>query len=54
MQLICPECKNNVDLARYPDMSSGHVIECQMCGITLKITAIDGDMVEADIVDEGK
>ncbi|NCO05044.1 MAG: hypothetical protein GW939_02755 [Candidatus Magasanikbacteria bacterium] len=54
MQLVCPECKNDVDLSSYTDLAVDHVIECQMCGITLQITKIEGDKVEAEIVDEGK
>lgn len=54
MKLICPECKNEVDLSGYTDFAVGHAVECQMCGITLKISAIDEDKVQADIMDEGK
>lgn len=54
MKLICPECKNEVDLSRYPDLAVDNVIECDVCGITLLVTDIDGDTVEVEIVDEGK
>lgn len=54
MQLICPECKNEVDLSVYPNLAAGQVIECQMCGISLVVTKMEGNMVEAEIVDEGK
>jgi len=54
MKLICPECKNSVDLSRYPDLAVGHVIECNMCGITLGVTEITPTGVDATIVDEGK
>ena len=52
---VCPECKNKVDLAKYPGFKVGDVIECQMCGITLAVKNIvpNGD-VETEIVDEGK
>ncbi|MBI4427215.1 MAG: hypothetical protein HY569_01880 [Candidatus Magasanikbacteria bacterium] len=53
MKLVCPECKNEVDLSRYPNLAVGNVIECQMCGISLLVNKI-GDDVEAEIVDEGK
>ena len=53
MRLICPECKNEVDLSRYPNLAVGNVIECQMCGISLLVNAI-GEEVAAEIVDEGK
>jgi len=54
MKLICPECKNEVDLSRYPNLAEGQVIECNVCGISLLITKIEGENVEAEIVDEGK
>lgn len=54
MQLICPECKNGVDLTRYPKLAVGHVVECQMCGITLKVTTREGMDFEAEVMDEGK
>jgi len=54
MNLICPECKNNVDLSRYSDLAVNHVIECDMCGITLMVTKMEGESVDVEIVDEGK
>jgi len=54
MKLTCIECKNAVDLSSQTDLAVGHVVECQMCGITLEVTSIDGDTVEAEIVEEGK
>lgn len=54
MKLICPECKNDVDLSRYPNLEVGHVLECQMCGITLLVRSISGEQVEAEVMDEGK
>jgi len=54
MQLVCPECKNDVDLSRYADLQKDHIIECQMCGMTLLVTAIENEVVEVEIVDEGK
>jgi len=54
MTLICPECKNNVDLSRYPNLAPENVIECDMCGITLMVTKLEGESVEVEIVDEGK
>lgn len=54
MNLTCPECKNQVDLSRFPNLAVGHTIECNHCGIMLAVTAIDGDIVSAEIVDEGK
>ena len=53
MILICPECKNEVDLSGYPDLAVGHVVECNHCGITLETTEI-GEKIKAEIVDEGK
>lgn len=54
MKLICPECKNNVDLTTYTTIDVEQVIECNTCGITLMIKHIADDQVDADIVDEGK
>ncbi|MBI2437152.1 MAG: hypothetical protein HYV41_05470 [Candidatus Magasanikbacteria bacterium] len=54
MKLICPECKNEVDLSAYSDIAVDQVVECDVCGISLLVTAITGDIVETEIVDEGK
>ncbi len=54
MKLLCPECKNEVDLSAYPNMKEGHVIECDKCGITLMIKDMEGDDVATEVVDEGK
>lgn len=54
MNLICPECKNSIDLSVYPDLSIDQIIECNLCGITLQVTAIEGEAVSVEIVDEGK
>ncbi len=51
---ICPECKNAVDLSRYPALAVGMVIECNHCGMTLLVKEIAGDSVKTEIVDEGK
>jgi len=53
MKLVCPECKNNVDLSGYPGLAIDHVVECNHCGITLSMTAV-GEECDAEIVDEGK
>jgi hypothetical protein len=55
MNLVCPECKNSVDLAPYPMLAVGNVIECNMCGISLVVRDISKEgSVETEIVDEGK
>ncbi len=54
MKLTCIECKNEVDLTSHKNLTVGHVVECQMCGITLEVTKIEGEAVEAEIVEEGK
>ncbi len=51
---ICPECKNIVDLSRYPNLAPGMVIECNHCGMTLSVKGISDGKVTTDIVDEGK
>lgn len=51
---VCLECKNTIDLSRYPSLAVGMVIECNHCGMTLLIkNMIDGN-VSLQIVDEGK
>jgi hypothetical protein len=54
MQLTCPECKNLIDLSNYPEIKEEVVVECNMCGITLQVTKVDGETVEAEVIDEGK
>lgn len=54
MHLTCLECKNDVDLSSYPDLSKDNVIECDTCGMTLLVIDIVGDEVKVEIVDEGK
>ena len=52
---ICPECKNTIDLSRYPNLASGMVIECNHCGMTLLVKEVDqAGSVKTEIVDEGK
>lgn len=54
MKLVCPECKNEVDLTPYPNLVKDTVVECNVCGISLLVTNIEGENVETEIVDEGK
>jgi len=55
MKLICPECKNEVNLETYPNLVVDQVIECNICGITLLVIKIDEEgNVETEIIDEGK
>lgn len=54
MNLVCPECKNQVNLSVYNNLKENQVIECSVCGISLLITSIKGDNVETEVVDEGK
>lgn len=54
MRLICPECKNDVDLSNYPKLDYQHIVECNHCGITLAITEINEGGFVAEVVDEGK
>jgi ribosomal protein L37AE/L43A len=54
-KLVCPECKNDVDLSRYPNIVAGMIVECDKCGMTLSIKEIaDDGEVKTQIVDEGK
>ncbi len=54
MNVICPECKNDIDLSNYPSIIVDTVIECNMCGITLQVVKNDGNTIEVEIIDEGK
>jgi len=54
MQLICPECKNEVDLSAYPNLEVEHIVECNHCGITLMVESIEKGIIKSEIVDEGK
>lgn len=54
MKSICLECKNEIDLSRYPSVREGMIIECNHCGITLLVKKIEGEEVVTEIVDEGK
>ena len=51
---VCPECKNNIDLSRYPSLAAGMIIECNHCGMTLLVKQITDNDVKTVIVDEGK
>lgn len=51
---VCPECKNTIDLSRYPNLAVGMVIECNHCGMTLLIKEIANGQLATEIVDEGK
>lgn len=52
---ICPECKNTINLSRYPNLAKGMVIECNHCGMTLLVNDVANDgKVSTEIVDEGK
>ncbi len=54
MKLVCPECKNDVNLSLFPDLAPEHVIECDVCGITLLVNNIDDEEIKAEVIDEGK
>ncbi len=51
---VCPECKNTIDLGRYPNIAPGMVIECNHCGMTLLVKEIANGNIKTVIVDEGK
>jgi DNA-directed RNA polymerase subunit RPC12/RpoP len=54
MKANCPECKNDIDLTKYPTTKEGMVIECNHCGITLLVKKIEQGTVTTEIIDEGK
>ena len=51
---VCPECKNPVDLSRYPNVTAGMVIECDRCGMTLLVKDITNNSIGTEIIDAGK
>lgn len=51
---VCPECKNNIDLSRYPNLAVGMVIECNYCGMTLLVKDTQVNEIKTEIVDAGK
>jgi len=54
MKLICPECKNDVDLSVFPNLVKDQVIECNVCGISLLVTDTKDNEVVVEVTDEGK
>ncbi len=54
MKCTCPECKNEIDMSKYPKAAVKNVIECGTCGIVLEITKIENGVALTEIVDEGK
>ena len=54
MNIVCPECKNDVDLTDYPSVDADSIIECNMCGITLQTVKKEDGNLEVEIIDEGK
>lgn len=55
LHCVCPECKNTIDLSRYPTVAAGMVIECNRCGMTLLVKEVTADgELKTVIVDEGK
>jgi len=54
-KLICPECKNSVNLSAHEELALHQVVECDKCGITLAIKDMSNPVdIKTDIVDEGK
>lgn len=53
MPIICPECKNSLDIASNT-LAAEQIIECPMCGITLQVKIAEGSNVQLEVVDEGK
>ncbi|MCD6442143.1 hypothetical protein J7L24_01195 [bacterium] len=54
LNLICPECKNKINVPDTSEIKEGSIIECDTCGITLEVSGIDGDNVNLEVIDEGK
>jgi DNA-directed RNA polymerase subunit RPC12/RpoP len=54
MNCVCPECKNDVNMSRYPNVKAGNIIECDVCGITLLVKGVENNEVYTEVADEGK
>jgi len=54
MNLVCPECKNSIELPASTNLSVGSVLDCNTCGITLEVEKIDDEKVILEVIDEGK
>lgn len=54
MRLVCPECKNDIDLSSFGEIQADQTLECNWCGINLLVTDASGDELKVEIVDEGK
>jgi len=54
MNLVCPECKNPIELPDSTNLSVGSILECNTCGITLEVEKIDDEKVILEVIDEGK
>ena len=56
--IICPECKNTVDLSDYTNLEENQVLECNHCGMTLMVTGVSDaggeEELKIEIVEEGK
>lgn len=54
MNLVCIECKNEIDLSVFEPIDIGDIVECNHCGITLAVNNISGDSISVEVADEGK
>jgi len=54
MNLVCPECKNDIKISGSTDLSVGSVLECNTCGITLEVGKIKNEEIILEVIDEGK
>jgi DNA-directed RNA polymerase subunit RPC12/RpoP len=54
MNVVCPECKNSLDLSTYPSLKEKDVIECATCGITLVVKNMNDEEIDVEVTDEGK
>jgi len=56
--IICPECKNEVDLGDMTNLEEKQVFECNYCGINLMVTGVTDEggeeVPKVEIVEEGK
>lgn len=48
--MVCIECKHEVE----EEVQVDQAFECEICGISLLVVAMDDEKVELEVMDEGK
>lgn len=53
-KIVCPECKNEVELEDGREYVVGDIIECPFCGSELEVVSVADGKVEVVVVEEEK